>query len=368
MEITNSNYGNVNFKTHEPDFFYKLLQVYWLWPKKNLLNEFRLQNGILYISTMDGNSVTGDINEFKVRVTKDKYERKSFTISHADKRIRFSEIPPMLEEDEWNEIFEILEPLVSSDSAEDISDIEGFSLLRASFLQPLNKNNWYKFVFLAALFILVIFGFIADNASDTPINPVAQKIMDEKMGDNSLYWVLRFADEESAYFLSILSFLVVNILLCFVFNRLRKISASHISLFSTPYSKQRNAPQHLFIAQILILAFGSITIALGLNFWEWPLMDILGDLCIVIIAINLFSMGRQLRQIDAMSSSLLMTVYGVFLGIEVLLGIPTYFDIDYFYNSYGVEFLTFFIDGLFILFFYDVCQYEIKTRLSKLES
>ena len=99
---------NVYFKTHEPSFIQKLMQVYWANPKGWLLDEFKVENGVLVISTMKGNQLVAPIEELSVRIQKDKYERKEVYVRHGEEKLHFKEIPGMLSDDEWEKLFEVL--------------------------------------------------------------------------------------------------------------------------------------------------------------------------------------------------------------------------------------------------------------------
>lgn len=250
-------------------------------------------------------------------------------------------------------------------------DIESaFSLLNPEFMQLSWKNwkNWHKCGFLVALLLLVLMGFTADSGfAEIDLDPAMQKVVDKRGEGEWIYPIMRLADEENVRILCILFLLAVNVLLCFAYGKLRKITAPCISLFPTPYSKNAATTQHLFLAQLLLTIFVFITITLDIFLWEWTLMDILEDICMAFMALNLIVWSRQLRLIRAKSSSILMLAYGILVGIEVLLGIPAYFDVD-FLDSFGVWAIMIFIDGLFVLYIYDICQYEIAYRLAQLES
>lgn len=104
-----SNVKNVSFKTHEPTFFQKLLQVYWFNPKKWLLDEFTIKDGVLTVITKNGNSLSAPVEVVEVGYATDKYDRKEFTLKHNDKKLSFKEMPGMLADEEWEELLKVLE-------------------------------------------------------------------------------------------------------------------------------------------------------------------------------------------------------------------------------------------------------------------
>ena len=57
-----------SYKTHEPTFMKKLLQVYWVNPKSWRLDEFVINDDILTIKTQAGKEITAPITELKIRV------------------------------------------------------------------------------------------------------------------------------------------------------------------------------------------------------------------------------------------------------------------------------------------------------------
>ena len=96
-------------KTHEPTTLQKIMQVYWFIPKKNLLDEFVIKEGVLTVTTLGGNSLSSPIDEIDVGYAIDNYERKQYTLKHNDEKLSFNEMPGMLSDDEWNEIMKTLE-------------------------------------------------------------------------------------------------------------------------------------------------------------------------------------------------------------------------------------------------------------------
>lgn len=92
---------DINLVTHEPGMFDKIMQVYWANPKSWLLNEFRVSQGIIYISTMNGNSISAPVSECEFSYHKDNNERTEFYVQAGEEKLHFKEMPGMLEEAEW---------------------------------------------------------------------------------------------------------------------------------------------------------------------------------------------------------------------------------------------------------------------------
>lgn len=99
----------MTYKTHEPTFMKKLLQVYWVNPKSWRLDEFAVNDDILTFKTQAGKEITAPITELKIRVQTDKYDRKEVFVNHGKDKLHFKEIDGMLDEGQWEEIFDILE-------------------------------------------------------------------------------------------------------------------------------------------------------------------------------------------------------------------------------------------------------------------
>jgi hypothetical protein len=97
------------YRTHEPTFIQKLLQVYWVNPKSWRLDEFVINDDILTFKTQAGKEITAPITELKIRVQTDKYDRKEVYVKHDKEKLHFKEIDGMLEDEEWEEIFTILD-------------------------------------------------------------------------------------------------------------------------------------------------------------------------------------------------------------------------------------------------------------------
>lgn len=94
----------MDYITHNPTFFQKLEQVYWVNPKSCLLKRFKVNGGEIYIETLNGKIFSAPVSECKVRYAKDKYDRYEFIIKSGEQKIRFREISYMLDDDEWEDI------------------------------------------------------------------------------------------------------------------------------------------------------------------------------------------------------------------------------------------------------------------------
>ena len=100
---------SINLVTHEPSLLNKIMQMYWFNPKSWLLNEFRVENGMIYISTMNGNNLSAPISDCKFTYQKDTYDRMEFQVKTGDEKLHFKELPGMLEEEEWTTIKDFIQ-------------------------------------------------------------------------------------------------------------------------------------------------------------------------------------------------------------------------------------------------------------------
>lgn len=100
--------SNKTFKTHEPSEYEKALQMYWMYPKNWLLDEFKLDNGVLTVSTLKGNRLSAPVLELKIRIQTDNYDRKEVYLKYGDEKLHFKEMPGMLSEEEWEELFNVI--------------------------------------------------------------------------------------------------------------------------------------------------------------------------------------------------------------------------------------------------------------------
>jgi hypothetical protein len=109
-EVINSEkkIENAFFKTHEPTTWEKILQIYWVNPKRWLLDEFKLEDGVLTLSTLKGNRLVAPIEELKIRIQKDKSERREVIVKHKDEKLLFKEIPGMMSQEEWDKLFLVM--------------------------------------------------------------------------------------------------------------------------------------------------------------------------------------------------------------------------------------------------------------------
>ena len=96
------------YKTQEPNFWQKLMQVYWFNPKSWLLDEFSIDNEILSFKTKAGKTITAPITDLRIRVQVDNYDRHEVYVTHGKEKLHFKEIGYMLSDEEWEEIFDIL--------------------------------------------------------------------------------------------------------------------------------------------------------------------------------------------------------------------------------------------------------------------
>lgn len=125
MENTNSNSNlpvddsfkslNFTYETKELSFFQKLLQVYWANPKSWLLDRLTVKDGDIEVVLKNGKTFKSPLSELKVRKQVDKYDRKEVYLSYQKEKIHFKEIPWMLEDEEWKQIFKILDAVKDSD-------------------------------------------------------------------------------------------------------------------------------------------------------------------------------------------------------------------------------------------------------------
>ena len=137
---------NRAFKTHEPNDWEKMLQVYDVNPKRWLLDEFKVENGVLTVSNLKGIVLTAPIDELKIRIQSDNYERREVFVRHNKEKLTFKEMPGMLTEDEWRELFDILNtfPNVGETAAGKILKILGVIMavvgaLAAIYIKYLNN-------------------------------------------------------------------------------------------------------------------------------------------------------------------------------------------------------------------------------------
>ncbi|WP_300812859.1 hypothetical protein [uncultured Bacteroides sp.] len=106
---------NFTYETKELSLFQKLLQVYWANPKSWLLNRLSVKDGNIEVVLKNGKVFKSPLSELKVRKQVDQYDRKEVYLSYKNEKIHFKEIPGMLTEEEWTQIFDILDAVKDSD-------------------------------------------------------------------------------------------------------------------------------------------------------------------------------------------------------------------------------------------------------------
>ena len=93
---------DVHFKAQEPGPLEKIN------PRKVLLDEFIIKDGILTVTTKKGTSFSAPINKVEVGYSETNVG-KAFTFKYNGKKITFAEMPEMLSDEEWVAIEEIVE-------------------------------------------------------------------------------------------------------------------------------------------------------------------------------------------------------------------------------------------------------------------
>lgn len=116
-QLVDDSFKSLNFtyETKELSFFQKLLQVYWANPKSWLLDRLTIKDGIIEVVLKNGKTFKSPLSELKVRKQVDQYDRKEIYLSYQKEKIHFKEIPGMLEDEEWKQIFEVLDAVKDSD-------------------------------------------------------------------------------------------------------------------------------------------------------------------------------------------------------------------------------------------------------------
>ena len=99
---------NKTYKTRELKWWEKLLQVYWANPKSWILEDFIIEDDIIIIRVKSGNKVSAPIEELKIRTQTDKYGRRECYVQYKENKLHFKEISWMLTDEEWDELFAIL--------------------------------------------------------------------------------------------------------------------------------------------------------------------------------------------------------------------------------------------------------------------
>lgn len=102
------------YKTRELKWWEKLLQAYWANPKSWILEDFTIEDDVVTIRVKNGNMISAPIEELKIRTQTDKYDRRECYVQHGDKKLHFKEITWMLTDEEWDELFAILDTVPDS--------------------------------------------------------------------------------------------------------------------------------------------------------------------------------------------------------------------------------------------------------------
>lgn len=98
----------LTFKTRNPAWWQKLMEMYWVNPKSWRLDEFILDNNQLTIKVQNGKMISGPIAEMKLRYQIDKFDRMEYFFTFGSQKLHFKEINYMLTTEEWQQIREIL--------------------------------------------------------------------------------------------------------------------------------------------------------------------------------------------------------------------------------------------------------------------
>ncbi len=106
---TTPTIDNKVYKTRELNWWQKCHQVYWFIPKSSLLDEFIYKDGIVSIKNKKGKVFSAPLSEIRMRWQKDQYSRKQISVSHDSNKIYIMEVSYMLTDEEWEEIFTIMD-------------------------------------------------------------------------------------------------------------------------------------------------------------------------------------------------------------------------------------------------------------------
>ena len=97
------------YQTRELKWWEKVLQTYWANPKSWLLDAFVIEDDVVTIRVKNGNVISASIEELKIRTQTDAYNRRECYVQHGEKKLHFKEITYMLTDEEWDELFGILQ-------------------------------------------------------------------------------------------------------------------------------------------------------------------------------------------------------------------------------------------------------------------
>lgn len=103
-DASEPKFRQMDYTTHEPTVFQKILQVYWANPKSWLLKRFQVEGVNIHIETMNGATFTAPLEKCVFRYQKDGYGRLEIWVKTESEKIHFKEIPFMLEDEEWEDI------------------------------------------------------------------------------------------------------------------------------------------------------------------------------------------------------------------------------------------------------------------------
>ncbi len=109
MENTTKIYRKAQAK--ELKLWQSLLQMYWLMPKKSRLESFVIDGEMITITVQDGTTISAPITSISAKCNKDKYDRRYCTVESGGMKLSFCEIPWRFSEEEWDELFAILEAI-----------------------------------------------------------------------------------------------------------------------------------------------------------------------------------------------------------------------------------------------------------------
>ena len=109
--LESNKFDDVHFKTLEPKWWQKLLQMYWFNPKSWLMDELTISDDDIAVKLKNGKEFSSQLTDLKVRFQEDKYERKEVYLTNYQETIHFKEIPFMLSDDEWERLFDEIESL-----------------------------------------------------------------------------------------------------------------------------------------------------------------------------------------------------------------------------------------------------------------
>ena len=78
-----------------------------LYPKKMVLDEFIIKDGVLTVTTMKGNILSAPISEVEVGYT-DTQDGMAYTFKYGGKKLTFIEVPELLSDEEWERLKKIV--------------------------------------------------------------------------------------------------------------------------------------------------------------------------------------------------------------------------------------------------------------------